>query len=303
MISSLSSLGQLSKKAAAPPTPTTPTINFDNLTANAVWSTKLRVTSYSGACLRLRRSSDNGITDFYADTNGSLGTGVGATGTSYSSWKGAAATTYLVTWYDQSGKSNNMIQNTTGNQPIYSDISGVIFNGSTTFLQGSGYSTTLNTQIFTIISSATNFNTGSFGSIISSRHNNVSSVYPLSGYSLYKIDANTWYFQFGKDNIATWGDFITNVAATTGIRYILAFNRNQSPNILSSSIKNTSTSAVSDSSVSSLGYVASTSNATRIGAGSPESFAQYFFNGYINDLFYFGKSLSTTEQTSVLNIL
>jgi hypothetical protein len=227
---------------------------------------------------------------------------MGATGTSYSSWKGAA-TTFVVTWYDQSGKSNNMIQSTTGNQPIYSDISGVIFNGSTTFLQGSAYAITLNTNSFTIISSATNLNNGSFGSIISSRHSNVSSIYPLSGYSLYKISTDTWYLQFGKNNSAAWGDFITNTPATVGIRYLLAFNQNQSTNILSSSIKNTSTSAVSNSSVNSSDYVASTSNAARIGAGSPEIYAQYFFNGYINDLFYFGKSLSSTEQTNVLNIL
>ena len=245
----------------------------------------------------MRRSSDNVIADFYANTNGSLGTGVGATGTSYSSWKGAA-TTYLVTWYDQSGKSNNMIQNTTGNQPIYSDISGVIFNGSTTFLQGSAYAITLNTNSFTIISSVTNFNSGSFGAIISSRRAD-----PLSGYSLYKITSDTWYFQFGKAGSGAWGDFLTGVTATTGIRYILAFNQNQSTNILSSSIKNTSTSVVSNNTTNSTNYIANTGYAARIGAGSPEIFAQYFFNGYINDLFYFGKSLSTTEQTNVLNIL
>jgi hypothetical protein len=269
---------------------------FDNLTTNAVWSTKLRISSYSGACLRLRRSSDGTIADFYANATGSLGTGVGATGTSYSSWKGAA-TTFVVTWYDQSGKSNDITQSTAEYQPTYSDINGVIFNGSTTFLQGSAYSSTLNTNSFTIISSATNLNNGSFGSIISSRRTG-----PFSGYSLYKINTDTWYLQFGKGGGA-WGDFITNTPATVDIRYIVAFNQNQSTNILSSSIKNTSTSAVSNNSINSTGYIASTGYSTRIGAGSPEIFAQYFFNGYINDLFYFGKSLSTTEQTNVSNLL
>ena len=291
MISSLSSLGQLSKKAAAPPS------NFDGV--NAVWSTKLRISTYTGACLRLMRLTDGTIGDFYADASGNLGTALGATGTSYSSWKGAA-TTSVVTWYDQSGKSNDTTQSIDAYQPIYSDINGVTFNGSTTYLQGSIYSATLNTENFTIISSATNLNTGSYGSIISSR---LVTAGLLRGYTLYKVDTNTWYLQFGK-NATTWGDFITNVAATTGIRYILAFNQNKLTNILSSSIKNTSTSAVSNNTVNSTGYTPSTGNIpTRIGAGTTETYAQYFFNGYINDLFYFGKSLSTTEQTNVSNLL
>jgi len=243
----------------------------------------------------LRRSTDSVVADFYADASGNLGTALGATGTSYSSWKGSD-TTFVVTWYDQSGKSNDITQ-ITGYQPIYSDINGVTFNGSTTYLTTSAYSSTLNTNSFTIISSATNLNNGSFGSIISSRRTG-----PLSGYSLYKINTDTWYLQFGKGGGA-WGDFITNTPATVGIRYIVAFNQNQSTNILSSSIKNTSTSEVSNNSINSTGYIASTGYSTRIGAGSPEMFAQYFFNGYINDLFYFGKSLSTTEQTNVSNLL
>ena len=204
----------------------------------------------------------------------------------------------METWYDQSGKSNNITQSTAANQPTYSGINGVLFNGSNSFLQGSGYSSTLNTNSFTIISSATNFNTGSFGTIMSSRQAN-----PLSGYSLYKLTIDTWYMNFGKNGSSTWGELITGVAATTGIRYILAFNQNQTTNVLSSSIKNTSTSAVSNNSINSTGYVTSTLHAARIGAGSPEIFAQYFFNGYINDLFYFGKSLSSTEQTNISNLL
>jgi hypothetical protein len=73
----------------------TPPGNFDG--ANAIWSTKLRLSTYIGACLQLRRSTDSVIADFYADASGNLGTALGATGTSYSSWKGGAKT-YVVTW-------------------------------------------------------------------------------------------------------------------------------------------------------------------------------------------------------------
>jgi hypothetical protein len=222
---------------------------------------------------------------------------VGASGTTYSSWRGAA-TTYVVTWYDQSGKINHITQSTQDNQPIYSDINGIIFNGSTAFLTTSAYSATLNTSNFTIIYSATNLNSGSFGTIISSRI-----IGPLRGYSIYKTDADIWYMQFGK-NTTPWGDFITDVSATIGTRFIGAFNQSNTTNNISSNIKNVSTQVVTTMSVNSTGYTPSPGTTpTRIGAGATETTPQYFFNGYINDIFYFGKSLTNEEQTSTTYIL
>ena len=278
-------------KSSGPPSPP----NFDG--ANAVWSTKLRISTYTGACLKLRRSTDSVIADFYADASGNLGTGLGATGTSYSSWKGAA-TTFVDTWYDQSDKNNNINQNNAGYQPIYSDISGVLFNGSA-YLDTSAYSATLNTQTFTIISSATNLNSGWLGTLISSRSGST----VLSGYTIYKLDnTNRWYLQLSK-NDNRWLDLITDVIATINIRYILAFNRNGTTNIVTSNIKNTSTSAVTNNSISNPSFSVNPVTTTRIGAGDPGGPAQYFFNGYINDLFYFGKSLSNIQQTNVSNLL
>lgn len=278
-------------KPSGPPPPS----NFDGV--NALWSTKLRISTYTGACLKLRRLTDSVTADFYADASGNLGTALGATGTSYSSWKGAA-TTFVDTWYDQSDKNNNIIQSITSAQPIYSDISGVVFNGTSAFLETSAYSATLNTQTFTIISSATNLNSGWLGTIISSRSGST----VLSGYTIYKLDINKWYIQLSKgDN--RWTDFITDVIATINIRYILAFNRNGTTNIVTSSIKNTSTSAVTNNSISNQSFSVSPVTNTRIGAGDPGGTAQYFFHGNINDLFYFGKSLSSTQQSNVSNLL
>ena len=248
----------------------------------------------------MRRSTDSVIADFYADASGNLGTAVGATGTSYSSWKGGA-TTYVVTWYDQSGTNNNMIQSTTTAQPIYSIINGfgtLTFNGTSSYLNTSEYSATLNTQSFTIISSATNLSNSSFGTLISSRQ-----ASPLRGYTIYKLDTNTWYLQFGKST-SQWGDLLTGVTAPAGNRMILGFNQNQSTNIISSNIQNVSTAVVTTGSVNGAGYTPSTGTiTTRIGAGVTEQAPQYFFNGYINDLFYFGTSLSGTQQTNVSNLL
>lgn len=273
--------------------------NFDG--ANAIWSTRLRISTYIGACLQLRRSTDSVIADFYADASGNLGTALGATGTSYSSWKGGA-TTYVVTWYDQSGTNNNMIQSTTSAQPIYSIINGfgtLTFNGTSSYLNTSTYSATLNTQSFTIISSATNLSNSAFGSLISSRQ-----AAPLRGYTIYKLDTNTWYLQFGKST-SQWGDFLTGVTAPAGNRMILGFNRSQSTNIISSNIQNVSTQIVTTGSVNGAGYTPSTDTiTTRIGAGVTENpTPSLFFNGYINDLFYFGTSLSSTQQTNVSNLL
>jgi hypothetical protein len=274
-----------------------PPSNFDG--ANAIWSTKLRISTYTGACLQLRRSPDNVTADFYADASGNLGTALGATGTSYSSWKGAA-TTFVVTWYDQSGINNNMIQSTTANQPIYSIINGfgtLTFNGSTAFLNTSAYSATLNTPSFTIISSATS-TSSAFGALMSSRQTG-----PLRGYTFYKTDAQDWYFQFGT-SVGAWGNLFTTVIATANIRFILGVNQSKTTNTIASTIQNTSTAVVTTASTGSTNYTPSADTIlTRIGAGTTETTPQFFYNGYINDIFYFGKSLSGTQQTNVSNLL
>lgn len=248
----------------------------------------------------MRRSTDSVVANFYADASGNLGTELGATGTSYSSWKGSA-TTFVVTWYDQSGINNNMIQSTTANQPIYSIINGfgtLTFNGSTAFLNTSAYSATLNTENFTIISSATNLGS-SFGALISSRH----IVPSLNGYTFYKTDIQEWYFQFGT-TAGAWGNLFTTVIATANIRFILGVNQSKTTNTIASTIRNVSTAVVTTVSVGSTNYTPSANTIlTRIGAGTTEQSPQYFFNGYINDIFYFGKSLSGTQQTNVSNLL
>jgi hypothetical protein len=193
-----------------------------------------------------------------------------------------------------------MIQSTTTNQPIYSDNSGLIFNGTTSYLNTSAYTATLNTPSFTIISSATNLNNGSYGVIISSRQDS-----PTKGYTLYKLDSNTWYVQFGTGGGAgSWGNLLTNITATIGNRFILGFNQSKTTNTITSTIKNTSTTVVNTMSVTSTTYTpASNIISTRIGAGTTEQLPQFFFNGYINDIFYFGVSISGAQQTNVSNLL
>lgn len=84
-------------------------------TWKGLYSMKRLTGLYTGPCFRIRRSSDNTIADFYADSLGNLTLN---TGTTISAWL-STATGYIVTWYDQSGLGNHATQNNTGSQPSY----------------------------------------------------------------------------------------------------------------------------------------------------------------------------------------
>jgi hypothetical protein len=81
--------------------------------------------TYTGPCIKLRRSSDSATVDFYCDSRGAFGTAVGATGTSYDIWIGTD-TAFVTQWYDQSGNANHATQTTTTSQPIFSIDNGYV---------------------------------------------------------------------------------------------------------------------------------------------------------------------------------
>jgi hypothetical protein len=68
--------------------------------------------AYTGAQVRLRRSTDNAETDVYFDKYGY------PVNFDVETWLGGA-TGYVVTWYDQSSGANHVTQSTAGNQPIF----------------------------------------------------------------------------------------------------------------------------------------------------------------------------------------
>ena len=81
------------------------------------FSLRLLIPTYTGPIIRIRRSNDDVVSDFYADSTQSwLTTGANNTGTTYATWIGAN-TGYVVTWYDQSGKGNHATQSDTTLQP------------------------------------------------------------------------------------------------------------------------------------------------------------------------------------------
>lgn len=73
--------------------------------------------SWTGALIKVRRSSDNTENDFYQGaTAGSFNTTRGGGGTSLESFC-SGTNGFIRTWYDQSGNGNNLTQTTAASQP------------------------------------------------------------------------------------------------------------------------------------------------------------------------------------------
>jgi hypothetical protein len=91
--------------------------------AAAAYSVRLLDKDYTGNCMRIREDSGDTETDIGFDSNGDLDTA------SIASHCGTA-NGYVVTWYDQSGNSNNATQSTAGSQPqIYNGTAVLTENG------------------------------------------------------------------------------------------------------------------------------------------------------------------------------
>ena len=81
------------------------------------------VPTYTGACMRIRRNSDDSETDIGFDSSGDLDS------SAISTFAGSS-NAYCVTWYDQSGNENDATQSTNGSQPqIYNGSAVITENG------------------------------------------------------------------------------------------------------------------------------------------------------------------------------
>lgn len=90
--------------------------------------------NYNGPTVRLRRSVDSQITDFYADISGNLTSGSAGSGIALSQWTGSGVA-YVNVWYDQSGKGRDASQNTVTLQPTLPQMGGLVdFTTDGTFL-------------------------------------------------------------------------------------------------------------------------------------------------------------------------
>ena len=91
--------------------------------AAAAYSVRKLDKDYTGNCMRIRRASDDAETDIGFDSSGDLDTSAIST-------HGGSSSCFVVTWYDQSGNSNNATQSTPGGQPqIYNGTAVITENG------------------------------------------------------------------------------------------------------------------------------------------------------------------------------
>jgi len=79
--------------------------------ATAAYSVRKLSSSYSGAALRVRRSSDNTEQDIGFDSNGDLDT------TALIAFVGGFANGFVTKWYDQGGSGRDFLQSTANEQP------------------------------------------------------------------------------------------------------------------------------------------------------------------------------------------
>lgn len=91
--------------------------------AAAAYSVR-QLANTAALCMRVRRDNDDAEQDFGFDANGDLDTAAIAT------FVGSGNNGYVVTWYDQSGNTNNATQSTDGSQPqIYNGSAVITENG------------------------------------------------------------------------------------------------------------------------------------------------------------------------------
>lgn len=141
-----------------------------------LYSVRLANSNYTGAVVNLRRSSDNGTLDFYADYMGNLKASDGST---YASWSNG--TISVMTWYDQSGGARNATATSAsgGNPPQFvTDPSGtnkyVIYfpNGSATASAYYGFSMTAQSVASMMCSYYTVANSSGYQSLLCTNNDN-----------------------------------------------------------------------------------------------------------------------------------
>jgi len=125
--------------------------------AECAYSVRLLKSDYSGALVKIRRSSDSAEKDFYPDSNNELTTSSeDGAGTSLSSWI-STDSGYVVTWYDQSGNSADATMATAAKQPRIVNAGTIdTVNGKTAIL-GDGTDDSLRYSGFTFSDPITNF--------------------------------------------------------------------------------------------------------------------------------------------------
>lgn len=175
-------------------------------TANGMYSVKWVNIAYTGPIFNFRRSSDNATSDFYASGDGVLGTSIGGSGTSLTTWLNGA-TAYVVKWYDQSTVGNHATQTTNANQPSYdTSANAVYFNGSSSnYLNLPNGTVPYGNAVYTVVAKhgtliTSNNDSGILGSGVPGS-NNINS---------FGLGSNTKYINYWWGNDLLSGNYAAN---------------------------------------------------------------------------------------------
>ncbi|GAB5387953.1 MAG: hypothetical protein Alpg2KO_09210 [Alphaproteobacteria bacterium] len=252
---------------------------LDQSTANAAgaYSTRQLRQGYSGFALRLRNGSTNATTDIGFDGNGNLDS------SAVSSHLGGA-NGFVVTWYDQSGSSNNASMSTTGKQPrLVGDA--VVFDGvDDQLLLNSNSFSTVNDRmgLFVVVTSS-----DSNGHIVGTGSASAGFL-TTYGHGLFVSGGNLRYKANSNSSGLNMGGSV-NLSST---RVISVTERSGG----GSSILRNGTSTVSSSTTAPNAHNYST---TSIGAsaGSGTSADRDEFAGSINEIIIYDEALEDTDSS------
>ncbi len=234
--------------------------------------------TYTGATIRLRRSSDNAVSDFYADIYGNLTDG---TGNSFSSWIGSS-TAYVDTWYDQSGSGNHATQSTTSFQPVYNGTLKLIdsLNSSSLFLNmpsGTVPVGTANAPYSFIVKHGTSNNTNTGAYICAGAFTDNQSNVLRNGGDASNAYWNYWYandFGFGTTSQRNTGN-------TVAVTYNGALHNGYINNVLT----NTNSNHTGATTAAGQQYLFKDNNSTT-----------NCLNGQMYSVFIFGSALSDSDR-------
>lgn len=244
--------------------------------ATAAYSLRKLDCDYAGSAIRVRRSSDNTEQDIgFVNGNidsASLKTFVGT---------GGADDGFVVTWYDQSGNSNDATQSTAVNQPLIMDNGIILREGAnpTVYFNGG--------KAFSLTSTlAVNADFSVFGVQARSTTSNSLFIFANSGSG---EPYNALQFTDGNVYFTTNSAYVGGADAVTGIRLFSSFRASS-----------TLTLYRNGASVSGLsGAVSGSTTYNRIAVRNAVSFA----TGNISEAIYFNsdKSASRTGIESNIN--
>jgi hypothetical protein len=242
--------------------------------AAAAYSLRKLRTAYTGAAIRVRRSSDNTETDIGFISNqldtAAITTFVGA------------GNGFVTTWYDQSGNTRNAVQATSGNQPQIFNAGNVILQGTKPTLLFDGINDYIDASGVTTGYPKTIFLISKFTSILASEIAIFDSV-TTNQAIFYKDSFNRMIIGFGIQ-----GD--TSYTITTNFNLYSIFNKNTGPNFYVNS-----TLLLNNPNFGSNSF-----NGLRIGAARGS--AGLFYNGNIGEFIVYGSDQAANRTAIEANI-